>query len=117
LGKTAPLDDIFSTWKPESPMSRLRAGRLSLESAPPEMRAVNELCEQTRALSKGWFDPWAMPGGSDPTDLVKRWATEQVLSALQLFGLEAAVVNGGGDIAVLGPPRGAEAWRITVRHP
>jgi hypothetical protein len=44
----------------------------------------------------GWFDPWAVPGGVDPT------------------GLEAAVVNGGGDIAVLGTPAPGQSWRIGI---
>ena len=29
---------------------------------------------QARDASGGWFDPWAMPGGYDPTGLVKGWA-------------------------------------------
>jgi len=115
--KLHELDDIFSTWKPESPMSRFRSGLLNLEAAPPEMATVIELCEEARELSQGWFDPWAMPGGFDPTGLVKGWATEQALTVLQLSGIEAAMVNGGGDIAVFGLPRGARAWRIGVRHP
>ena len=111
------LDDIFSTWKPGSPISRFRAGLLCLEDAPPEMSLVLELCEEARALSQGWFDPWAMPGGFDPTGLVKGWATEQAVAILRLPRVEAAIVNGGGDIAVLGLPRDAHAWRIGVRHP
>ena len=81
------------------------------------MATVVELCEQARELSQGWFDPWAMPGGFDPTGLVKGWATEQALSVVQLAGVEAAIVNGGGDIAVLGSPAGAPSWRIGIRHP
>jgi thiamine biosynthesis lipoprotein len=111
------LDDIFSTWKPESPMSLFRSGLLSLRAAPPEMAVVLELCEQARVLSQGWFDPWAMPGGFDPTGLVKGWATEQALNVLRLAGLEAAMVNGGGDIALFGLPSGAKTWRIGIRHP
>ncbi len=111
------LDDIFSTWKPGSPMSRFRSGLLGPEEAPPEMALVLELCEEAKVLSKGWFDPWAMPGGFDPTGLVKGWATEQALAILRGAGVGAAIVNGGGDIAVLGLPRDARAWRIGVRHP
>ena len=28
-------DDVFSTWKKDSPMSRLRRGEISVEAAPP----------------------------------------------------------------------------------
>jgi len=111
------LDEIFSIRKPHSAMNQLRAGLLRLEDAPPEIGLVIELCEEARSLSRGWFDPWAMPGGFDPTGLVKGWATEQALEILCLTGIEAAVVNGGGDIAVFGQPHGSQVWRIGVRHP
>jgi thiamine biosynthesis lipoprotein len=111
------LDDLFSTWKPASPMSLFRAGRVLLEDAPSEMALVLQLCKQAKALSQGWFDPWAMPGGFDPTGLVKGWATEQALAILRSAGVEAAIVNGGGDIAVFGLPQDAYGWRIGIRHP
>jgi thiamine biosynthesis lipoprotein len=111
------LDDIFSTWKVDSPMSLLRAGLLRLEQAPLEISVVLELCAKAKRLTRGWFDPWAMPGGLDPTGLVKGWATAEVLEILRGSGIEAGMVNGGGDIAVFGLPEKAPAWRIGVRHP
>jgi len=111
------LDAIFSTWKPKSPISRFRAGLLRLDDAPGEMTRVMALCEEARALSRGWFDPWAMPGGFDPTGLVKGWAVAEALEVLRVAGVKAAMVNGGGDIAVLGSPAKTPAWRIGIRHP
>jgi thiamine biosynthesis lipoprotein len=111
------LDRFFSIWNADSPMSLFRSGQLGLEEVPPEIPLVIELCRQARALSKGWFDPWAMPGGMDPTGLVKGWAVEQALAVLQAAGVEAAMVNGGGDIALLGCPPEGGAWRIGIRHP
>ena len=67
-------DAVFSTWKADSPMSRLRRGEISCAEAPPEVRDVLELCATAHELSGGWFDPWAMPGGVDPTGYVKGWA-------------------------------------------
>ena len=55
--------------------------------------------------------------GFDPTGLVKGWATEETLGILRLAGVEAAIVNGGGDIAVFGLLKDAHAWRIGIRHP
>jgi FAD:protein FMN transferase len=111
------LDGIFSTWKPDSALSRLRTGKASLADGPAEMALVMEMCEEARFLSQGWFDPWAMPGGFDPTGLVKGWATEQALGILRAAGVKAAIVNGGGDIAVFGSPNERRPWRIGVRHP
>ncbi|MGO8877293.1 MAG: FAD:protein FMN transferase [Acidimicrobiales bacterium] len=111
------LDEIFTTWSPASAMSRFRGGRLRPHEVPAELPVVLELCRQVRAASGGWFDPWAMPGGLDPTGLVKGWAVEQALGLLGGAGLEGAMVNAGGDVALLGHPPGGAGWRIGIRHP
>jgi thiamine biosynthesis lipoprotein len=112
-------DDVFSTWKPWSPMSRLRRGAARLDELDDtdagEIASVLALCLQARATTGGWFDPWALPGGVDPTGVVKGWALEQALAVLDARGL-TAMVNGGGDIAWCGiAPDGG--WRLGVRHP
>lgn len=112
-------DAVFSTWDPWSPMSRLRRGAARLDQLDDtdagEIAAVLALCLQARADCGGWFDPWAIPGGVDPTGLVKGWALEAALSVLAARGL-TAMVNGGGDVAWCGtPPDGG--WRLGVRHP
>ncbi len=111
------LDRIFSTYDPVSPMSLFRSGVLAKGDVPPELPLVIELCRHAKALSNGWFDPWALPGGLDPTGLVKGWAVEQALGILEVAGVGSAMVNGGGDIALLGPPPTGDAWRIAIRHP
>ena len=111
------VDDVFSTWKPESPMSLLRAGRLTPAEVPPEIPLVLDLCAEARRQTRGWFDPWAMPGGVDPTGLVKGWAGREALQLLREAGADAAMVNLGGDIAVFGSPAGGGRWRVGIRHP
>jgi len=111
------LDAVLSLWIPESPMSRVRAGVLPLDAAPPEITEVLTLCRGAVALSEGWFDPWAMPGGVDPTGLAKGWALEQAIAVLAESGCEAAMCNGGGDVALLGAPPGSTSWRIGIQHP
>ncbi len=68
-------------------------------------------------VSDGWFDPWAMPGGFDPTGLVKGWATERALGVLRDSGVPGALINGGGDVAAFGSPAGGQRWRVGIRHP
>jgi thiamine biosynthesis lipoprotein len=111
------LDGIFSTWVPTSPMSLFRSGRLLADELPPEIPLVLDLCREARRLSGGFFDPWAMPGGVDPTGLVKGWAVEQALELLSEAGVAAASVSAGGDVGLLGEPPGGGRWRIGVRHP
>jgi thiamine biosynthesis lipoprotein len=110
-------DATFSTWKPQSPVSRLRSGMATEAELPAEVAGVLELCEEVRKASGGWFDPWSVPGGVDPTGLVKGWAVEQGLAVLRSAGADAAMMNGGGDIAVFGSPGPGEAWRVGIRHP
>ncbi len=111
------LDRMFSLWIPDSPMRQLRDGRLELADAPPEIAKVLNRCREARELSGGWFDPWAMPEGLDPTGLVKGWAIEEALGRLVDAGVQTAVVNGGGDIALLGDPPSGGLWEVGIRHP
>jgi thiamine biosynthesis lipoprotein len=110
-------DAVFSTWKSDSPLSRLRRGEITTAEGPPEMAEVLERCSYARDVSGGWFDPWAMPGGVDPTGLVKGWAAQKALADLESAGVEAAMVNAGGDVVVSGEPEPGRPWRIGIRHP
>jgi thiamine biosynthesis lipoprotein len=110
-------DETFSTWKPQSPVSRLRRGEATVEELPTDVATVLGICERAKAASRGWFDPWAMPGGVDPTGLVKGWAAERALAELVQAGVPAAMVNAGGDLTVHDRPSPAEPWRVGIRHP
>jgi thiamine biosynthesis lipoprotein len=110
-------DAVFSTWKPNSPMSRLRRNEITLEQAPADIRTVLELCSRARDLSGGWFDPWAMPGGLDPTGLVKGWAADRALEDLRTVRLDGAMVSAGGDLVTFKGPEPGAVWRIGVRDP
>jgi thiamine biosynthesis lipoprotein len=110
-------DDIFSTWKTQSPLSRLRRGDLSLAEVPDEVLDVLQACRCARRASGGWFDPWSMPGGVDPTGLVKGWAAERALNELKWLDLTGAVVNAAGDIASFGGPDVGQAFRFGVVRP
>jgi len=110
-------DEVFSTWEPMSPMSRLRRGGATIDGVPPEIARVLEACRAVRELTDGWFDPWALPGGVDPTGYVKGWAAERALDALRVPGVAAAVVNAAGDIASFGGPTPSTPFRFAVVDP
>jgi thiamine biosynthesis lipoprotein len=110
-------DQIFSIWREDSPMSRLRRGELSLADAPSEMVDVFEQCLVARTLSGGWFDPWAMPGGVDPTGYVKGWAAQRALEHLAAAGVTGAVVNAAGDVTTWGAPAPNAVWRTGIVNP
>ena len=111
---------VFTTWDPDSPMSRLRSGRASLDELDradaAQIAHVLERCALAREITGGAFDPWSMPGGVDPTGMVKGWAAGRALRALIEAGVTTAMLNAGGDIAVVGRP-GGHPWRVGIRHP
>jgi len=110
-------DAVFSTWLPDSPVSRLRRGEITVAAAPPEVAAVMSACATARQLSGGWFDPWAMPGGFDPTGYVKGWAAQRALAALDGVAMSGAPVNAAGDIASTGVQPSGEPFRIGIADP
>jgi thiamine biosynthesis lipoprotein len=105
------VDEVFSTYRPGSQISRLAAGTLPLSACGPEVREVLSLCEAARWHSDGWFST-TYAGRLDPTGLVKGWAVERAAAMLASAGADAVCVNGGGDVQVHGGP-----WRIGVTDP
>jgi thiamine biosynthesis lipoprotein len=110
-------DAVFSTWKMNSPISRLRRGEITSEQAPAEVREVLENCMAAREISGGWFDPWAMPGGVDPTGYVKGWAAQRALAALVSAEIPGAIINAAGDIASFGGSEFAKPFRVGIVDP
>jgi FAD:protein FMN transferase len=110
-------DKVFSTWKTTSPFSQLRRGEISLGEAPLVVTEVLEACRHAREISGGFFNPWAMPGGIDPSGYVKGWATARALDALRDADLDGAMVDSAGDIATFGSPSPHEIFRVAVAEP
>ena len=50
-------DATFSTWRPDSPVSRLRRGEITSAQAPAEVAESLSAAPSARDLSGGWFDP------------------------------------------------------------
>jgi thiamine biosynthesis lipoprotein len=111
------VDRVFSTYKPMSPVSRLRRGELTLGETPPDVADVLDLCQKAKTLSGGWFDPWSLPGGVDPTGYVKGWAAQRALDELRELSLYGAIVNAAGDIASFGGPTPGSVFRTGIVRP
>jgi thiamine biosynthesis lipoprotein len=110
----ARADEVFSTWQPRSAVSRLRAGEITIAQAPAEVAGVLERCALARQLSDGWFDPWAMPGGVDPTGYVKGWAAQEALAAFSVPSIAGAMVNAAGDLASFGGLGYGRTFRVGI---
>jgi len=100
-------DEVLSTWRPDSSLNRLRREEITLAQAPPEVAEILWSCADARRLSAGWFDPWAVPGGVDPTGMVRGWSLNGALDVLRRAGVRAARINAGSVAAAYGcPPTG-----------
>lgn len=113
-------DRMFSTYRASSAVSQLRRGSRRPESFPSDVVSVLVRCAAARDRTRGWFDPWAMPGGFDPTGLVKGWAAQRALREMAHWGVRHALVNAGGDVAVRGDADGSgdgSGWTIGIQDP
>lgn len=108
------IEEIYSPFIEDSPVSRIRDGRLRLEDlaeqtdlSPTEVedfREVLGLCAQLARESGGGFDAWAVgaPPAFDPSGAVKGWAAERASQLLAARGLPAHLLNAGGDVRLRG---------------
>ncbi|MFJ8627908.1 FAD:protein FMN transferase [Kitasatospora sp. NPDC093550] len=105
------IDAVFSTYRPDSDISRLDRGELSPGDCDPEVRTVLAACRQVAAETDGWFTE--RPGGRlDPSGWVKGWAVEEAAALLHSSGSRQYCVSGGGDVQTGGGP-----WRIGIADP
>ena len=113
------VDETFSTFKPESEISRLNAGDLPLDEAQPCVREVLERCEGLREQTDGYFDiaVAGVPGGIDPSGLVKGWSVDRAAGMLDAAGARNYSINAGGDLRLRGGALPDESWRVGIRHP
>lgn len=109
------IDSHLSLWNSDSDISRYRRGDRSVVG--PELTEVLQMCSTARTISDGWFDAQALPGGIDPTGLVKGWAGDRALAVLSEAGCRNAMVNASGDVVTSGSADGTGNWRIGIQHP
>jgi thiamine biosynthesis lipoprotein len=110
------MDRIFSTYRPDSQISRLGRGELTVGDCVPEVTEILGLCAEAERLSDGWFNH-RIGGRLDPSAMVKGWAVDRVSSRLKAAGLPDHSVNGGGDVQVSGERAPGEPWRIGIADP
>lgn len=109
------VDERYSIYKPESEISQINRG-LPREAWSDEMRAVLDLCEQTKHETHGYFDIQHQ-GKLDPSGLVKGWAIQQAAERLRGRGVKNFYLEAGGDIQTNGVDANGEPWKIGIRNP
>ncbi len=109
------VDDIFSTYKEHSEISKINRGELCAEEYSDEMKTILALSEQTKQETRGYFDI-QHNGIADPSGIVKGWAIFQAAHMLKEAGCTNFYIDAGGDIQVSGKKDG-NPWRIGIRNP
>jgi len=110
------IDATFSTYRPDSQVSRLGAGHLRLEDAAPELTEVLDLCASYSAVTRGYFTA-NLQGRLDPSGLVKGWAIRRACNLLVEAGSHRHMVNGGGDVQTVGDAGAGRPWGVAVVDP
>ena len=110
------VESVFTTYREDSEISRLRAGHLSIDEADPTVREVLATCDRLRHDTEGAFDHRS-GRELDPAGYVKGWAIEGAARILDDGGLKAFLVSAGGDIVARGAPAGHNTWRVGLRDP
>ncbi|MGC9437126.1 FAD:protein FMN transferase [Streptomyces sp. WG5] len=109
-------DEVFSTYREDSQVSRLARGELTVAACAPEVGEVLELAAEAERVSGGWFST-SYRSRPDPTGIVKGWAVERAARRIAAAGARGVSVNGGGDVQLLGTPGAGRPWRVGVSDP
>ncbi len=110
------VDDTFSTYQADSPISRLSRGEVTLADCSSEVKGVLAECDTLTAETGGYFSAWAA-GRLDPSGYVKGWAIERGSQLLREHGSGNHAINGGGDIQCAGERAPQQPWRVGIPHP
>ena len=110
------IDDVFSTYKPDSQISRLNRGELAENGLSDEVRDILAACERMKLRTKGYFDI-SHNGVTDPSGLVKGWAVWNAAQIIEKAGYRNYFVEAGGDIQAGGFNSRGKKWTVGIRHP
>ena len=115
------VDRVFSTFRPDSFVSRLGRGEIEVSDCPPEVAEVLALGEAARIASAGAFDVRRRgPDGVlrlDTDGVVKGWAVERAAHAFDgLEETDLCLAAGGDMVCRVADPDGSP-WRIGIEDP
>lgn len=111
------VDERFSPFKPESELSRMNQGKISVDDCSEDMKEVLRLSEDTKRISKGYFDIMKPDGVCDTCGMVKGWAIWKASCILTDAGFRNFYVEAGGDIQTSGTDSSGQKWSIGIRNP
>jgi FAD:protein FMN transferase len=110
------VDRVFSTYRPDSVVSRLGRGELTPADCPPEVAEVLALGARAEQESEGAFAV-RRDGVLDPTGVVKGWAVERAAAPLRALADTDFSLSAGGDLLCRTLDPDGAPWRIGIEDP
>jgi FAD:protein FMN transferase len=115
------VDELFSTYRPDSEVWRIDRDELALNEASPWVRDVCVLADQARDDTGGLFDV-RLPGPDgvrrfDPSGIVKGWAAARAAELVDALPGHDYCLNAAGDVVVGGRADGTRPWRVGIEWP
>ena len=108
------IDERFSTYKPESEVSRFSRGEIDENDLSGELKTVIKACQEASDRTDGYFSAWAA-GVFDPSGYVKGWAIAEAGKVIEEEGYQTYCIGAGGDI--LARSDGDKKWNIGIQDP
>ncbi len=113
------IDRVFSTYRPDSDINRIRRGEVALADADSRVGVAAAACERAEQATGGLFSGhWQ--GWFDPTGWVKGWAVEEASRrhlAPLLSSALAVGINAGGDLQLFTAPGADWRWHVGIADP
>ncbi|MBU6431119.1 MAG: FAD:protein FMN transferase [Patescibacteria group bacterium] len=110
-------DEKFSPYKETSEISAINRGQLKESDRSDDMKLIFALSEETKKLTRGYFDIVGRDGKYDPSGIVKGWAILNATRILKKRGVKNFYIEAGGDIQVSGKNREGKKWRVGIENP
>ena len=111
------VDARFSLFKPDSEISALNQGRLTVSDLSTDMLKVLAIAARTKHETHGYFEIRRPDGRLDPSGIVKGWAICNAAKLIEAAGVLNFFVDAGGDIQSRGMNAQGDDWTIGIRNP
>lgn len=110
-------DARFSLYRPDSELSRIAAGDLTLMNSSSELRSTYAAALDWRHKTDGIFTPNRSDGVVDLNGIVKAQAIRDAGTVLEHAGCRDFCLNVGGDILVSGVQPDGASWTVGLVDP
>jgi FAD:protein FMN transferase len=114
FARLCQIDNKFSTYKPDSEVSRYIKGEINEADLSRELKSIIRACRAAQKKTNGYFSAWA--GGTfDPSGYVKGWAIAEAGKIIEKAGYKTYCIGAGGDI--MARSDSDKIWNIGIQSP